>query len=163
MFCFVVFSPMIWGPLTHSHWQMCLWVRHWLLNSSRGRRSMAGLSVDGSKWKEPHPAGINTIHVSSSVTFLFPCALLADSKSFLVNSRIISLILPQIPPAETTSIHEELFFFLPPSRFGRMLPLLILHHFSPPSNNPISVPWVGWISASRAPCKTSHVTKHWAD
>lgn len=53
-------------------------------------------------------------------------------------------------------------FFLPPP-VCRMLPLLILHHFSPPSNNPISALWAGWISSSQTPSNTNHVTKYWAD
>lgn len=130
---------------------------HWLVSSSGGHCSAADLSADGFL-----PTGnLKSIHISSSVTSLW-----ADSISFLVNSGMISFNLLQIPPAVSDhfdSWETSFFFFslsLPPSRFGRMLPLVILHHFSPPSNNPISVPWVGWIPASRAPCKTSHVTKH---
>lgn len=53
-------------------------------------------------------------------------------------------------------------FFLP-TPVCRKFPLLILHHFSPPSNNPISVLWAGRISSSQTPSNTNHVTTHWAD
>ena len=95
-----------------------------------------------------------------------PLCELTQSLSWWTAGWLASICSKSLLQWVTTLIHEKLlflFFFslsLPPSRFGRMLPLVILHHFSPPSNNPISVPWVGWIPASRAPCKTSHVTKH---
>lgn len=53
-------------------------------------------------------------------------------------------------------------FFLP-TPVCRKFPLLILHHFPPPSNNPISVLWAGRISSSQTPSNTNHVTIHWAD
>lgn len=138
-------------------------VTEWLFASCRGPCSAAHVSCGA----QPYPAGNNTAHISSSFTFHFHCVVLLDYTWAPKLSRSTAGLLSSFCPKSNPCRDHFNSWETPPP------PSLSLKIWS----NVASGDFTSFLSAFQQSdfsalsgldpplelCKTSHVTKHWAD